>query len=148
MRARTLAILMVWLWASGISYAQTDWMKVVQLPAQTPVRLQGDGGHARIEGLLQSVNDDEIVLSRDGRSIAIERRVVRRVDRVEPPDRQAGARRGFWIGLAVGVLGGFGAGMEEGTKAIPIAMAVFGAAGAGLGATTASSRYVRVYSRH
>jgi hypothetical protein len=149
MQKRVAVTLALWLVLSVLSHAQsTDWAGVIQLPAGTVVRLQGQGGfHAQIIGVVQSVDDQQIVVNKNGRVIAVERTFIRRVDRrVAPPDRHAGGVNGFAIGLGAGALGFIGASIDQGIKALPISMAVMSAIGAGLGFATASPKYVLVYS--
>jgi hypothetical protein len=137
---------------SALARAQTvDWGAVMNLPAGTIVRLQGPR-HGRIQGAFRSADEVQIVLDEDGRPgdpFAISRQAIQRVERCEPTaDRKRGAKKGFWIGLAIGTLGAAGAGLDRPGKECLSIATVFTATGTLLGAATASPKCVLVYRRN
>lgn len=140
---------MCWSLLSAPTVAQQNqWDAVENLPVGTVIRLEGDGGHRKVEAEVRSVADDVIVVDEGGRAVTIPRQIIRKIERRGATvDRRGRAKRGFWIGLGVGVLGGLSASIDLGTRALPTALAIFSASGAVIGAAAASPDYVEIYRR-
>ena len=140
-----------WLFLTALVHAQpSDWGAVKNLPAGTMVRLEGSR-HGRIQGTFRSADDVQIVIDEDGSPlspVAVPRQLVRRVERREATvNRRRGAKKGFWIGLAIGVLAAFPAGIEE-RNALLVQPTFWSTAGALIGAAGASPKYVLVYRQN
>jgi hypothetical protein len=96
---KAVSVLICWLLASSMGYAQSDWSAVTALSPGTRLRIESvRGGEAK--GLLRAVDDGQLILQ--GKPPA-KRADISKVEQLG--DRQTGrfAKRGFLIG---GVLGG------------------------------------------
>ena len=137
-----------WLFLTALVHAQpSDWGAVKNLPAGTMVRLEGSR-HGRIQGTFRSADDTQIVIDEDGSPldpVVISRHLIQRVERREAKiNRKRGAKKGFWIGLAIGVAYAMGASLDQ-PQLAPRLLVGWSTAGALIGAAGASPKYVLVY---
>src|SRR5438105_3227568 len=111
---------------TSVATAQTDWTAVQGLRSGTYVRVQADRNMPSPTGTLESADDRQITVLDSGERVIVPRFAVRLIEwTAEQP--HAVARRtfiGFLWGALAGVVPGIGAGMQEGTKALPRAMLV------------------------
>ena len=102
---RILVLVVCWLLASSMGYAQTDdWNAVTALSPGAPLRIQlGLGREA--DGVLQKADDTQLTLEK---RLPAPRAEIRKVERLGIRKIGAFARWGFLIGAASGASWGYG----------------------------------------
>ena len=105
--------LVVWFFLPSSAQAQSDWEAVKKLVPSATLRITGMTGSRQVRGQLESVDDSQLRVLTNGKSLVLPRSSIRQID-------AATGRRHFkkWtlmglgIGAAVGALLGWVAGAE------------------------------------
>jgi uncharacterized membrane protein YgcG len=96
---KATCVVMCWLLASSIGYAQSDWSAVTALPSGTRVRIEAERGRYA-QGVLQAVDDMQITLQKKPPATRAD---IRKVELLGAHQTARFAKRGFIIGAVAGI---------------------------------------------
>jgi hypothetical protein len=95
---KVACVMMCWIFASSIGYAQSDWGAVTATPPGTRLRIEAQKGR-QVEGVLEAVDDTQLTLQRKPPAARAD---IRKVERLGAPRTAKLAKWGFLVGAVSG----------------------------------------------